>query len=290
MEDMTLNNSAANAEVNVNESTSVNENVSAVTDTPTVLPESPVIGFQAVDAEGNVVGFISKADLVNEAKQALYADLAILEANRPTTLPANDMLADTSTLAATDVYEDQLAIKSDAPYIRGLDATGNPIRISKADLASVVGGLIGVATEQSNGLLPKNSYLIKARESTDKPYLTLKFSERMDASYGTIFININRPGLATLLVIHTSINQTSTSVGAVKARYLSGPSGHNIQSVRYIQGTDGIYRIEIGFLSVNLTPNIRILNLAGNGSWEWSSSAMEEGSIKSQVTAELEAW
>ena len=142
MEDMTLNNSAANAEVNVNESTSVNENVSAVTDTPTVLPESPVIGFQAVDAEGNVLGFVSKAELVNEAKQALYADLAILEANRPTTLPANDMLADTSTLAATDVYEDQLAIKSDAPYIRGLDATGNPIRISKADLASVVGGLL----------------------------------------------------------------------------------------------------------------------------------------------------
>ena len=158
MEDMTLNNSAANAEVNVNESTSVNENVSAVTDTPTVLPESPVIGFQAVDAEGNVLGFVSKAELVNEAKQALYADLAILEANRPTTLPANDMLAYTSTLAATDVYEDQLAIKSDAPYIRGLDATGNPIRISKADLASVVGGLIGVVElGVKDGLVPKGS-------------------------------------------------------------------------------------------------------------------------------------
>lgn len=156
MEDMTLN-SAANAEVNVNESTSVNENVSAVTDTPTVLPESPVIGFQAVDAEGNVLGFVSKADLVNEAKQALYADLAILEANRPTTLPANEMLADTSTLAATDVYEDQLAIKSDAPYIRGLDAAGNPIRISKADLASVVGGLIGIATSKKNGLATKTT-------------------------------------------------------------------------------------------------------------------------------------
>lgn len=156
MEDMTLNNSAANAEVNMNESTSVNENVSVGTDTPTVLPESPVIGFQAVDAEGNVLGFVSKAELVNEAKQALYADLAILEANRPTTLAANDMLAATSTLAATDVYEDQLAIKSDAPYIRGLDATGNPIRISKADLASVVGGLLGTVTNEKNGLCPSS--------------------------------------------------------------------------------------------------------------------------------------
>lgn len=164
MEDMTLNNSAANAEVNVNESTSVNENVSAVTDTPTILPESPVIGFQAVDAEGNVLGFVSKAELVNEAKQALYADLAILEANRPTTLPANAMLANTSTLAATDVYEDQLAIKSDAPYIRGLDAAGNPIRISKADLASVVGGLIGVATQSKRGLA--TSVMVKSSGAT----------------------------------------------------------------------------------------------------------------------------
>ena len=158
MEDMTLNNSAANAEVNMNESTSVNENVSVGTDTPTVLPESPVIGFQAVDAEGNVLGFVSKAELVNEAKQALYADLAILDANRPTTLPANSMLAETSTLAATDVYEDQLAIKSDAPYIRGLDASGNPIRISKADLASVVGGLIGAVNSNKNGLATPSMY------------------------------------------------------------------------------------------------------------------------------------
>ena len=164
MEDMTLNNSAANAEVNMNESTSVNGNVSVGTDTPTVLPESPVIGFQAVDAEGNVLGFVSKAELVNEAKQALYADLAILETNRPTTLPANDMLADTSTLAATDVYEDQLAIKSDAPYIRGLDATGNPIRISKADLASVVGGLIGIATQSKRGLA--TSVMVKSSGAT----------------------------------------------------------------------------------------------------------------------------
>lgn len=163
MEDMTLN-SAANAEVNVNESTSVNENVSAVTDTPTILPESPVIGFQAVDAEGNVLGFVSKAELVNEAKQALYADLAILEANRPTTLPANAMLANTSTLAATDVYEDQLAIKSDAPYIRGLDAAGNPIRISKADLATVVGGLIGIATQSKRGLA--TSVMVKSSGAT----------------------------------------------------------------------------------------------------------------------------
>ena len=128
MEDMNLTNSNVNSENSVA--------------TPNVLPESPVIGFQAVDAEGNVLGFVSKADLVNEAKQALYADLAFMEQNRPMTLPANTEQLAAAAAAATDVYEDQLPIKSDAPFIRGLDAAGNPILISKADIAIVVGELI----------------------------------------------------------------------------------------------------------------------------------------------------
>ena len=128
MEDMNLTNSNVNSENSV--------------EMAPVTPAAPVVGFQAVDAEGNVVGFISKADLVNEAKQALYADLAFMEQNRPMTLPANTEQLAATAAAATDVYEDQLAIKSDAPFIRGLDAAGNPIRISKADLATVVGGLI----------------------------------------------------------------------------------------------------------------------------------------------------
>ena len=128
MEDMNLTNSNVNSENSV--------------EMAPVTPAAPVVGFQAVDAEGNVVGFISKADLVNEAKQALYADLAFMEQNRPMTLPANTEQLAATAAAATDVYEDQLAIKSDAPFIRGLDAAGNPIRISKADLATVVGGLL----------------------------------------------------------------------------------------------------------------------------------------------------
>lgn len=229
MEDMTLN-SAANAEVNVNESTSVNENVSAVTDTPTVLPESPVIGFQAVDAEGNVLGFVSKAELVNEAKQALYADLAILEANRPTTLPANDMLADTSTLAATDVYEDQLAIKSDAPYIRGLDATGNPIRISKSDLASVVGGLIATEdfAKKIGSFLPLGFNYIHTTKGTYKVESTAA-----DRSF-TFFIWASNGGQGGFFIVTLSaIANTRTF------RCLAGYNYH--LEVYYKIGDDGLY-------------------------------------------------
>ena len=149
MEDMNLTNSNVNSENSVA--------------TPNVLPESPVIGFQAVDAEGNVLGFVSKADLVNEAKQALYADLAFMEQNRPMTLPANTEQLAAAAAAATDVYEDQLPIKSDAPFIRGLDAAGNPILISKADIATVVGGLIGISLV----LKTKGGINIPSRDSTD---------------------------------------------------------------------------------------------------------------------------
>lgn len=42
-----------------------------------------------------------------------------------------------------DVKESALSTASDCAYVRALDSNGNSIRISKADLASVVGGLLG---------------------------------------------------------------------------------------------------------------------------------------------------
>ena len=43
-----------------------------------------------------------------------------------------------------DQFENQLPQKNDAKWVRALDASGNPILISKEDLASVVGGLLGI--------------------------------------------------------------------------------------------------------------------------------------------------
>lgn len=42
-----------------------------------------------------------------------------------------------------DVKESALSTASDCAYVRALDSNGNSIRISKADLASVVGELLG---------------------------------------------------------------------------------------------------------------------------------------------------
>lgn len=44
-----------------------------------------------------------------------------------------------------DQFENQLPQNSDAKWVRALDASGNPILISKEDLASVVGGLLGLS-------------------------------------------------------------------------------------------------------------------------------------------------
>ena len=46
-----------------------------------------------------------------------------------------------------DQFENQLPQNSDAKWVRALDASGNPILISKEDLASVVGGLMSFPFE-----------------------------------------------------------------------------------------------------------------------------------------------
>lgn len=56
-----------------------------------------------------------------------------------------------------DIKESAMSTASDCKWVRALDANGNSIRISKEDLASVVGELIGSATLGiRNGLMPKS--------------------------------------------------------------------------------------------------------------------------------------
>jgi hypothetical protein len=57
-----------------------------------------------------------------------------------------------------DQFENQLPQQSDAKWVRALDASGNPILISKEDLASVVGGLIPTASPNQRGLHPSAKF------------------------------------------------------------------------------------------------------------------------------------
>ena len=103
-----------------------------------------VAGFKAVDAEGKELGIMSLADITAAVKESIMQDAAMARSVAT--------LSEASTLAATDTYEDRLTQKTDLTWARGLDSNGNPILISKESLASVMGGLIGLATEKKRGL------------------------------------------------------------------------------------------------------------------------------------------
>ena len=108
-----------------------------------------VAGLQAVNAEGKVIGTLSVDDLTE-----LVATKIVQEAkNEAVSARSASVMSEASTLAATDEYEDQLALDTNPAYIRSLDTNGNPKRTAIASLASVVGGLIGTATTDKNGLM-----------------------------------------------------------------------------------------------------------------------------------------
>lgn len=108
-----------------------------------------VAGIQAVNAEGNVIGTLSVDDLTE-----LVATKIIQEAkNEAVSARSASVMSEASTLAATDEYEDKLDIDTNPAYIRSLDTNGNPKRTAIASLASVVGGLIGLANGEKNGLM-----------------------------------------------------------------------------------------------------------------------------------------
>ena len=105
-----------------------------------------VAGFKAVDAEGNDMGIVSLSEMTNMVKESIIQEAVAMQ--------SVSTLAETSTLAATDTYEDKLDISDTFSYVRTLDSSGNPKRTSQNALATVVGGLIGVATTNKNGLYP----------------------------------------------------------------------------------------------------------------------------------------
>lgn len=94
-----------------------------------------VAGFKAVDAEGNDMGVVSLSEITNMVKEEIIQEAVAMQ--------SVSTLAETSTPAATDTYEDKLDISDTFSYVRTLDSNGNPKRTSQNALATVVGGLLG---------------------------------------------------------------------------------------------------------------------------------------------------
>lgn len=113
-----------------------------------IIDMSQVAGFKAVDAEGNELGVVSMNELTESISEQVLQTIAMR--NQATTLEHPALMSAASTLAAgNDAYENELTEQTDLKWARALDASGNPILISKESLASVVGGLM-----KDKGLYP----------------------------------------------------------------------------------------------------------------------------------------
>ena len=121
-----------------------------------------VAGFKAVDAEGNDMGVVSLSEMNNMVKKSIIQEAVAMQ--------SVSTLAETSTLAATDTYEDRLQTSDTFSYVRTLDSSGNPKRTSQNALATVVGGLIGEATTDKRGLLPRQ----RASDGSSNPSCTCR--------------------------------------------------------------------------------------------------------------------
>ena len=66
------------------------------------------------------------------------------------------------------IKEEVMTVKDDCQYVRALDANGNSIRISKEDLAKVLGELIGVATPSKDGLMSRDGFIKHESSSVSK--------------------------------------------------------------------------------------------------------------------------
>lgn len=148
-----------------------------------------VAGIQAVNAEGNVIGTLSVDDLT----ELVAANIVQSTKKELASAQSAAVLAETSTLAATDEYEDQLALDTNPAYIRSLDTNGNPKRTAIASLATVVGGLIGLAASNKNGLASKDWCFPKG--GTVSPNQTIDDLEAGIYSVGAG--NDNIPGSST---------------------------------------------------------------------------------------------
>ena len=85
-----------------------------------------------------------------------------------------------------DKKEKDLTKVSDAAYIRALDSNGNPVLISKADLAQVAAELIGTATARKDGLCSRFMRVVFHEDMSGKGVVKLNII----GSYGYAYLEV----------------------------------------------------------------------------------------------------
>ena len=101
-----------------------------------------IVGFKAVDKNGN-----ERQVTVDEMTELVSARI-VSAASEISTFAA-------AAAAGTDEFEDQLPQSDTFSWLRTLDGSKNPTLTSSTAAAKVLGGLIGTATPEKDGLMSK---------------------------------------------------------------------------------------------------------------------------------------
>lgn len=175
-----------------------------------------IVGFKAVDKDGN-----EQNVTVDEMVDMVSTRMVMA-------------LSETSTFAAAaatgnDVYENELPTVTDAANVRVLQSSGDAAKMTMQSLASKLGGLIPLATNEANGLMSKNNYIKIAQSITSTKLIKI---ESWD-------------GYSTLVFIRTSGATGLYSIDgnwadSAKFTRLSGPLGKDHFNA-YREGNGNIY-------------------------------------------------
>lgn len=175
-----------------------------------------IVGFKAVDKDGN-----EQNVTVDEMVDMVSTRMVMA-------------LSETSTFAAAaatgnDVYENELPTVTDAANVRVLQSSGDAAQMTMQSLASKLGGLIPLATNEANGLMSKNNYIKIAQSITSTKLIKI---ESWD-------------GYSTLVFIRTSGATGLYSIDgnwadSAKFTRLSGPLGKDHFNA-YREGNGNIY-------------------------------------------------
>lgn len=175
-----------------------------------------IVGFKAVDKDGN-----EQNVTVDEMVDMVSTRMVMA-------------LSETSTFAAVaatgnDVYENELPTVTDAANVRVLQSSGDAAQMTMQSLASKLGELIPLATNEANGLMSKNNYIKIAQSITSTKLIKI---ESWD-------------GYSTLVFIRTSGATGLYSIDgnwadSAKFTRLSGPLGKDHFNA-YREGNGNIY-------------------------------------------------
>ena len=120
-----------------------------------------IVGFKAVDKNGN-----ERQVTVDEMTELVSARI-VSAASEISTFAA-------AAAAGTDEFEDQLPQSDTFSWLRTLDGSKNPTLTSSTAAAKVLGGLIGVANAEKNGLMSKNNYIKIAQSITSTKLIKIE--------------------------------------------------------------------------------------------------------------------